>query len=431
MHTSFIVLLTAVVLVSPALLQSAEAQGLTDQEQTRGELTLDQAITNALKFSPSLAAGAHAVSAAEARVTQASKFLNPELEMEVENFGGRDELNGFDGADSTVAIAQPFLLGGDRARRRDVADAEVLLAASDLDLQRRGVLYRTHTAFFELLAAQQEFVLAEELLELAEDFARTVKARVDAGKVSPIESTRARIETAHAEVALSNALHNVNRSRVHLAAAWGSSNPNFERAVGHIPAPEDLPPYPDLERLLRNAPEAEIMRRNLTLHERSLRLEKALAIPDLRVHLGTRHFRESGQSAGVAGLSIPIPVFDRNQGAHRAAEFELDAARRTTQAVNAEQHARLRSLVERLLAAKEALRSMTQVVEPAATEAFAAVTIGYREGKFAFIDLLQAQQVLFEARTLALGSRLDYALALCDLEHLVGPLSQTLVKEQS
>ncbi len=400
-------------------------------EIPQAEINLTDAVARAIACNPALASAASKVLAAEARVQQAGLFPNPELEMEYENFGGQDEFHGFDGADATIAIAQPFPIGGSRARRRDVADAEVQLASGDLDLQRREVEYRTKTEFFEVLAAQQELVLAAELHELAEGFARTVQARVDAGKVSPVESTRARIETASAEVALSNAKYNLNQAKVHLAATWGSSDVDFERVIGPLPKPQILNPYADLQQRLVLTPEAEQMQRNLILHERSLKLEIALAVPDLTVLVGSRHFRESGLSAWVAGLSIPIPVFDRNQGARRAAEFELEAAQRTSESVNIEQQARLRSLVDRLLATENALKSMEQIVEPAAAEAFASVNIGYREGKFAFIDLLQAQQALFETRRLNLESRLAYALALCELERLVGPLSHPSETEPS
>lgn len=420
-----------------ALLSLLTAAAVTGQQPVQGQtspcppslqgvatdISLSEAVTRAIACNGELGAAGQRIKAADARSDQAALFPNPELELEYENFGGHDELSGFAGADSTISISQPIQLGGSRARRRDVADAEVELAMGNLDLRRRDVVYRTTTAFFELLAAQQAQVLAEELLDLALGLGRTVDARVEAGRVSPVESTRARIETARARVDLSAAQHRVQQARIHLAIVWNNPNPDFSHASGRLPIPEPAPPLPELINRLADVPEIVLMRRNLTLREHSLELEKALAIPDLRLSVGSRHFRDNGQSAWVAGLSVPIPVFDRNQGARSAAEFEIEAATRQIQSVTAEQEGRLRILMERLLATETATRSMAQVVEPAASEAFSSVELGYLEGKFAFADLLQSQQALFEARRLALESRLEYALARCDLERLVGPIS--------
>lgn len=386
------------------------------------DISLSDAVTRAVACNAELGAADQRIKAAAARAKQAALIPNPELELEYENFGGHDELSGFNGADSTISISQPIQLGGSRAGRRDLADAEVALAMGELDLRRRNVVYRTTTAFFELLAAQQAQVLAEELLDLALGLSRSVDARVEAGRVSPVESTRARIETARARVDLSVAQHRVQQARIHLATVWNHPNPDFRQASGRLPIPEPAPPFPELNQRLADVPEVVLMRRNLILRRHALELEKALAIPDLRVSIGSRRFRDNGQSAWVAGLSVPIPVFDRNQGARSAAEFEIEAATRQIQSVTAEQEGRLRILMERLLSTETATRSMAQVVEPAASEAFSSVELGYLEGKFAFADLLQAQKALFEARRLALESRLEYALARCDLERLVGPI---------
>jgi len=81
-----------------------------------GELTLEDAVSLALQHNPLLAAGTQALSAADARVVQAGLLPNPELEIEVENFGGSADLGGFESAESTAVISQPILLGGKRSR---------------------------------------------------------------------------------------------------------------------------------------------------------------------------------------------------------------------------------------------------------------------------------------------------------------------------
>jgi len=395
-----------------------------DRGLPKAELTLDLAIMRALEMSPSLAAGTYAVSAAKARVTQAGLLPNPEIELESENFGGGGDLDGFNAAESTAVISQPILMGGKRSRRRAVAEAEQTLAGRELQALRLDVLASTTSAFYRVLGAQERVALADELLGLADRFARTVQARVDAGKVSPIEASRASIEVAQARVGLARAKHELEAPRVLLAATWGSSAANFDRAAGELPEPTDQPSPGQLRQHLTEAPEVARLEDQIEREKRILELEKSLRIPDLTVRVGPRRFEETGQSAWVAGFSLPIPIFDRNQGSRRAAEFDLDRTRRDVEAVRVGLEAELASALERLRGVAVEATTLSQEIVPAANAAFAATETGYRKGKLGFLNVLDAQRALFETRSLLLDSREDYATIRTEIERLIGrPLS--------
>jgi cobalt-zinc-cadmium efflux system outer membrane protein len=371
-------------------------------------------------MNPSLAAGAHAVSAAEARVTQAGLLPNPEIGFEAENFGGGGDLDGFNAAESTAVISQPILLGGKRGRRRAVAEAEQTLAGRELQGLRLDVVAGTTSAFYRVLGAQQRVALAHELLGLAERFARTVQAKVDAGKVSPIEASRASIEVAQARVGLARAVRELEAVRVLLAATWGSSTATFDRAAGELPEPTDPPSLGQLRQHLIEAPEVTRLEDQIEREKRILELETSSRVPDLTVSVGPRRFEETGQSAWVARFSLPIPMFDRNQGSRRAAEFDLERTRRDAEAVRVGLEAELASALERLRAVAVEATTMSQEIVPAANAAFAATETGYRKGKLGFLNVLDAQRTLFETRSLLLDSREEYATTRTELERLVG-----------
>lgn len=266
MRPSFTLLLVAAVCTaaspSAVLAQATTAGGpqpLGSVPVNRGlfeaEITLDQATPRGLQLNPARAGGSHAVSIAEARVTQAGLLPNPEFELETENVGGSGAFNGFNAAESTVVISQPIPLGGKRVRRRAVAESEHALARHDLDAIQLDVIADTTSAFYRMLAAQQREAQATELLSLAEQFAHTVQIRVDAGKTSPVEAARAGIEAAHARVRLARADRELEAARVQLAATWGATDPRFDRVVGELPQPSPPPPFEQLRPLLLNAPE--------------------------------------------------------------------------------------------------------------------------------------------------------------------------------
>ena len=385
-----------------------------------GELTIDSAISTALLLSPTLAAAASGVSAADARLDQAGLYDNPEFDLEIENFGGSGERSGFDAAETTFALSQPLLLGGKIAARKGVAAADLTLAARDVDAVRLDIVAVTTIAFNNVLVAQERVRLTEELAELAKSFGDTVRSRVEAGKVSPVEEIRARAAVARAQVDVAKAKRVLAAARVGLASTWGSSDPQFSRVVGPLPRPTPPPPRASLDEFLLQAPEMQRLTAEVNRQEQTIQLEKALGTPDLKLTLGPRTYRETGGWAWVGGVSLPLPIFNRNQGARRAAEFELERTRHEVAARRVALESLLSQILDRLRAVAEEAQSYEQEIIPASTEAFEAMSIGFREGKFGFLEVLDAQRSLSEARLLHLDSLHRYAAASAELERLLG-----------
>ena len=400
-------------------LQAATGPQTTSVEPT-GELSLERAVSAALSLSPVLAAAATGVSVAEARLDQAGLYANPEFGLELENFGGSGEFDGFDATETTFAFSQPLLLGGKIAGRKGVAKADLALAGRDLDAVRLDVAAVTTIAFNNVIVAQERVRLTEELAALAKSFGDTVRARVEAGKVSPVEEIRARAAVARAAVEVAKAKRALAAARVSLATTWGSSDPLFSRAVGDLPRPSPPPPRGTLDEMLLQTPEMARLTEELDRQEQMIKLEKARGVPDLKLTLGPRNYQETGGWAWVGGVSMPLPIFDRNQGARRAAEFELERTRHDVTARRVALDGRLSRILERLRAAGDEAQSYEREIMPASIEAFEAMSLGFREGKFGFLEVLDAQRSLFEATLLHLESRQRYALAHAELERLVG-----------
>ena len=151
-------------------------------------------------------------------------------------------------------------------------------------------------------------------MRLAEEVRSTVAARVEAGKVSPIEETRAEVALAAERIERDRAAAELQAVRSRLAATWGSSIARFERVVGDLDA---MPPVPSLDAVTaavdRN-PEIARWAAEIVEREAALRIERARVIPDVTVGGGYRHF-ELGTGAAVVTASVPLPFFDRNRGA--------------------------------------------------------------------------------------------------------------------
>jgi len=385
-----------------------------------GALALEDAVARALQESPALGAAALRVEAVGARVSQAGLLPNPYLDIEVEDFGGSGDLRGFASANATVTVSQPLPLGGTLGSRRAVARSERELAERDLESLRLDVVEAVKTAFYTALAAQRRAELAVELADLAERFASTVRARVEAGKESPVEATRAGIQEARARVERARTQHEARAARAALAAAWGGTDAAFGRLDGELPAPVAAPALGDLRQSQLRSPDLGRLEARISRQRRVLELERSLAAPDLSVAAGPTRSEETGRTAWVAELSVELPLFDRNQGARRAASFEVERARRDAEAARVALEAELVAAVERLNAAATEVRALQRDVVPAARSAFTATEIGYREGKLGFMEVLDAQRALADVRSLLLDSHTTYALLLARVERLAG-----------
>lgn len=385
-----------------------------------GELTLRQALALALLYNPELTAFSWEVRAKEAEALQAGLLPNPELGIEMENFAGGGEFAGTDTAETTVTLSQLIELGGKRDKRRAAATLEAELAGWDFETRRLDVLTATAKSFVAVLAAQERLGQADELAALAERFFGTVSERVEAGKVSPVEQIRARVPFSAARIAQDRARLALEAARKELAALWSGETVSFEHVVGSLESIAPVPSREQLAALLEQNPDVARWESEEQQRSARLALERANAIPDLTLFAGGRHFQETDDNAFVAGISIPLPLFDRNQGGVGAAHAARSKVMEEGRAARYRAAASLAAGYRDLRGAFVEARTLQEQILPAAEESFEAANLGYREGKFGFLEVLDAQRTLFEVRGQYIEALAAYHQARAEVERLTG-----------
>ncbi|MEN8150528.1 MAG: TolC family protein [Planctomycetota bacterium] len=385
-----------------------------------GEIVLRDALAAALLGSPRLAAASWEVRAAEARALKASLYPNPELEFEVENFGGSGELEGFDAAEMTLSISQAIPLAGRIAHRTSVAEAEGRLSGWDYESARLDVLTETARAFVAVLAAQEQVRLAEDAVKLGEEADRVTGEKVAAGKASPLESREAQVALSLERVRLARVRRTAETARRSLAATWGEPIPEFTSVLGDLRRIPPVPPAAALLSLLDENPDLARWDDAVLLSRSRLESERASAWPDLTLTGGVKEIRELDAHAFLLGFSVPLPLFDRNQSG-------VDAAAATTRRVEAEHRAarvrieaELRTAWSDLRFAAAEARALSEDVLPGAREAFEAAREGFGQGKFTYLELLVAQRALFTTREMLIASLATCHQAVADVERRIG-----------
>ncbi len=391
-----------------------------DLADPTGPITLPEAAALALLRHPGLKAYAFERRVAEARKLQSGLRPNPRLKIEMEEVAGSGERSGFDAAETSIALGQLIERGGKRDKRIRVASLETELAEMAYESRRLDVLKEVTTSFVEVLAAQERRALTEQLRDLSQTAQAAVAQRVAAGKDSGVEELRAGVALAQSQIEARNAARDLVSARQRLATAWGARTPVFEKVAGGFYDVFATPALDDADEALAGNP--DLARWAIAQRQRkaALELEKAAGKLDVTVTGGVQHFQETDDSSFFIGLALPIPVFNRNQGGILEATERLAQARQESVAAEIRLAASLAEALNRLAGAYDETGILRRDVLPKAQQVFEAASEGYREGKFDYLLVLDAQRTLFETRLQHIDTVKRYHLARADVERLIG-----------
>lgn len=393
---------------------------LTVASSASAALTMKEAIQRANEQNPALCAERLELQAARERRLQASLRPNPEFTVEAENFGGRNELKGFDGTEYTAQLGQTLELGGKRSKRIRAAEESVKLTAYDLAAKALDVRAETACRFADLLGAQEKLNLCRDSLVLAEAFLGAVSARVRSGKVSPMEEEKARILLADQKSALDGAERELQSARVRLSSMWGPTGPDFDTAQGDLPHIGSLPDLPALQARVKSNPDLARWDAERDHRKAVLSGEKAARWPDMTIGGGLRQFAETDSEAFVASVSFPLPLMNLNRGNIREATVLIEKVEQERLAAESEAGAALAEAYQTLCATLNRIRALGDEVIPRSKAVLESVQKGYTDGKFAYLDVLDARRTFFEARNTYVEALISGHRSWAAVERLVG-----------
>jgi cobalt-zinc-cadmium efflux system outer membrane protein len=386
--------------------------------ESAAPLTLNAALELALGANPDLSAAGRELDALDATITQAQARPNPELSALIEDTRRETRT-------TTLQLNQPIELGGKRSARVEAAERGRDAASLELDAKRAEIRAAVTAAFFDVLVAQERLRLAQASVELAQRATGAASRRVTAGKVSPVEETRARVAEAAVRVEQAQAASEVTTARRRLAATWGNPSPRFERAEGD---PEALPPLPTMADLnARLAASPNLLRARIEVDRRQslAEVERSRSVPDMIVSLGGKRIEELDLNQAILGVSIPIPIFDRNQGNLLEALRRTDKAHDELSATEIRLSNELALAYERLNVARQEVASLQRDILPRAQSAYDAATKGFELGKFSFLEVLDAQRTSFQAKSQYLRALAEAHRSAAEIERILGASTQS------
>ena len=423
MKKMFVAMMAA---ASCASMAQAQQTPTTEATQPLGIYTLDQAVLAAGGAAPAADAASAAIEAAQAERTVAGLRPNPVVQGQVENVVGSGPYKGLQSAETTVGVAIPIELGGKRGARVAVASAQLSRAELQAAITASDIRLQVTQLYIEAIAAERRLATARDQARIAAEVLRGAGVRVQAGRASPLEQQRADVTRINADANVERLTRLAEAAHANLARRIGRPiDGRLDAALlDQLPAstfgPVETPPAANT--LALAAADAD-----LAIADAGVRLARANRVPDLNVGPGLRRLEATNDTAAVFSISIPIPLFNSGRAAiaqASAQRTQAEALRRVT-ALDVEQ-AITNAQAEAANAATTA-RAAAGPALAAAQEAARIARIGYREGKFGQLDLLDAERTLAETRVAAIDALANYQNARAQLERLTAPATATTI----
>ena len=392
---------------------AVEIDALEEKKPQVSSFTLDEAINKALEKSPRMQASQSVVDAAKGSIQQAGLYTNPSIGVEAENVAGGGQYSGIDSAEITYGISQTIEIGGKRGARQNVANRELEIAGKEYLASGLDLIRDVSNAYNEAVAAKESLELVQEQRALAKDVLKTVTGRVNEAASPLIQKSRAEVEYASSAITLDKAQKRYELALKNLETLTGVpignlDVENFYKTTEPLKSKADKSLNPDFTKLDLSIEKAGAL----------AELEEANAIPDPSVSLGVRDFRDTNDQAFVLGVSIPIPLFNANQGNIARARSEVTRIEADKKQAELDYSIKLANAESNMASSYVRIKTLKNDVTPSAKDAFSLAKQGYKLGRFSYMEVLDAQRSLFDVKNQYLDALKEYHASEAEIERL-------------
>jgi outer membrane protein, heavy metal efflux system len=395
-------------------------------------LSSEELIGRARRANAELAAVRLDLERGRARLTQARVRPNPAIDFEQTT----GQFSGSKGErETSFGFSLPIETGGKRQRRIDLAQLEIAVAEAALAERERQLIQEIRTAYMQALAAIRELQITESLATIDTQTARIIEARVAEGDSSPLELNLIRVETDRLKARRALVEGRLQIAFLKLRQLTGIS-PGQSLQVSEslltpiLPAPL-LPIEAAIDRALKTRPDVRMARLLEAAAQAGLRLAKAQATPDLTA-FGKFTVNRSlfdDRLIGVLrdkdklltfGLSITLPLFQRNQGSQAEAQIAIQQAQHRREFTEAAARSEVAAAYARYEAARNSLAIFEKGVVERSGQNIRAISRAYELGAFNLTELLSEQRRLLDSEREFIEALADRYRALAEIHSAIG-----------
>ncbi len=385
-----------------------------------GGTGVEELVEFAVGRNPRLAKAALAVEAAVGKYVQAGLYPNPTVSVTADEVGDR---TGPSGTITAPHLSQEIVRGRKLALAQAVAAREVDQATLATLAERSAVVGAVRTAYYDLYALEKRLAALDEVVKLATDAVTAGKTLKEKGQIARLDLVQLEIELERYRARAEAARRELPGARGRLAAAVGDPRMAIGPGVGPY---EDVPRFDadrTLETVLATHPEVLSARVGADRAQAVVRRAEAEPIPNVTVSAGYVRQGQNRSNDYSVGVSMPIPLWNKNQGNIRAASAELGMAVQEVGRVQNALAERVASLLRTHSAAIQEAELYKKEILPRAEETYTLYAEALKGGKFDYLKVLQAQRGIAE-------SRIEYNRALGEAWKAAAELSAMLLEER-
>lgn len=369
---------------------------------------------------------------ARARLRQAGLRPNPTVDFE--RTTGR--FTGSAGeSETTIGFGLPLELGGKRRRRIDLAQAELEAVEAEISNRERLLAGEVRALYAESLAALRELETTEGLTTIDLKTVAVVQTRVNEGETAPIELNQLRVEVDRLRSRRALVEGRLRSLLIRLKNLTGIQPAEILRLREDIATPV-LPRPPAsqeaaIEIALRTRPDLRLARLNEEVAQAGLQLARSLSVPDVTAFSRFSQSRSVFDDTPIGalrdkdrlltfGVSVGIPVFNKNQGAKAEAAVAITQAKARREFLEAVVRADVQSAYARYEAARASVQSFETGVIARSNENIRTIRAAYEIGAFKITDLLVEQRRLIDSQREFTEALAERYRALADLQSAIG-----------
>ncbi|MCI0456218.1 MAG: TolC family protein [Gemmataceae bacterium] len=409
------------VLTTGAVVCPVRAQGpASPAPPAEAALGLGDLLRLSLEQNPILKQAGFDVQAAQGRAVQAGLYPNPTVSVTGDEMGDR---TGPGGIWTAPLVTQEIVTGGKRQLSRAVAQKEVDQATLALMRQRYALFTTVRQGYFEVLAAQRRVEILTSLVEVAQKSYETAESLLKGKQIAPLDLLPFRVELNRLRVDLEAARRELTAAWRRLAANMGAPNLPPTSLLGSL---EALMPDYDFDRarayMLEVHPEVRSAQVGVGRAELALRRAQVERIPNVTVGAGYVRQNQNRSDDWLVQVSVPVPVFNRNQGNILAAQAEVGRAMQEINRAQNDLINRLATAFGQYAAARQRAEVYRTAILPDARESYRLSLAAFKGGQFEFLRVLQAQRQAQEAN-------LEYVRALADVWRAASEIAGLVLEE--
>lgn len=329
-------------------------------------------------------------------IIQAGALPNPNLIVGLNTIG--KNLDNEEENELTVAISQLIELGGKRSARVRYSQAGRCAAAWQLEMQRNALRVELLHNFIKIAAMEQILATTQSLHELSGKNIECVIAQETSGKTSSLETKKAEIACRSIQLKLLKRNVELKRMKNELLALWRDGPADFKGVDYSILEITPPVPFETLVLALDENPEILHGRAELMKAWEMIGVQKAGQIPDVALQIGVTTQKFTQDPTLNVGFSVPLPIFDQNRGNVYSAISSYNQAYYSQEQLEKRLRSELATYHAEWDAAYEMAVEIRDTILPHAQTSYDMALVAFNEGKFNYLDLLDAETTLFSVK---------------------------------